>query len=99
MPKIVFLLASSLVLISALAVLFLTGALNQFGTDEIHELDNGIETEPDPDIDHSSGKETAQTPAGESLKPYPGSKMKHDVQIRVDGSIEEGKGEEWWILD
>ena len=55
------------------------------------------ESEPENDSENQVSDQTQTDGAG--TVPYPGSGFKHDVEMKIEGIIENDQGEEWWVID
>ena len=104
-------MAKSIYLISGAIVLFMSllliNQINPFNladhsdqeeliTEQVAEneaADNSIEDEIENEENDS------KVPSGSSTAPTGGSGFKHEVQMDIDGVVEENQDEGWWEID
>ena len=90
MTRIKYLISGSLVIILSLFLINYSGLLSQ--SDVVD-----LETNPYED-NEAIAKEKKQTDRASS-KPNPAPTFDHQVDMKINGILEENKGEEWWVLD
>lgn len=100
MIRIKYLISGSLVVILSLFLVNCTGLSSQ--PDEVdpepdlqEEIEAAVEEEMDPENDLDD-RDYIVSPG---LKPASDPSFDHQVDMKVNGIIEENKGEEWWVLD
>ena len=79
-----------LVVILSLVLISCTGLSSQ--TDE-------VDPEPDRQEEIEAAVEEEKQTDRASKQPTPAPTFDHQVDMKVNGIIEENKGEEWWVSD
>lgn len=71
--------------------------------EEVEAIEEELEEDEAPDEEEEdkdeNGNNDEKTPENSSTGTSTDSTFKHDVNIRTDGEIKEGVGEEWWKED
>lgn len=88
-----------------LLLLMITGCSDQALPEEIieEEPEEGIvEEEIDEDdaiLDENGDLSDPEAEEEPEVTPFPGSSFKHEVEMKIDGEVQENTGEEWYKFD
>lgn len=104
MARLVYFISGAIVLFISLLLINQISPFNladhtdqkELKTEQVAEneaADNSIEGENENE--ESDSKE----PSGSSTAPISGSGFKHEVQMDIDGVVEENQDEGWWVID
>ncbi len=104
MAKLAYLISSAIIVFISLLLINQTSPFNLSDYTDQNELnteqvaDNEAadhSTEDENEDEESDSKETS----GSSTAPISGSGFKHEVQMDIDGVVEENQDEGWWKID
>ncbi len=102
MARLIYLIGSAVVVFISLLLINQISPFNladhadqeELKTEQVAENeaeDNSVEGEND--------ESDSKDPSGSSTAPISGSSFKHEVQMNIDGVVEENQDEGWWEID
>lgn len=80
--------------------LFVTGCSGPVSDNDIEDQIEEADSEEPSGENNSVDEENNETGKSDDAEPFPGSFIEHEVDMKVNGVVEENKGEEeWWVID
>ncbi len=104
MARLVYLIGGAIVVFISLLLINQINPLNLADHSDQKELtteqvaENEAEDSGD-EGENENEERDSKDPSGSSTAPISGSSFKHEVQIDIDGVVEENQDEGWWEID